>query len=276
MNKTRREIKMGSFSIGRDHPIVLIAGPCVIESEEMAISHARKIKEITEKNNMPFIFKASYDKANRSSINSFRGPGITDGLKILQKIKEEINVPVVSDVHDVNQIDIASKVLDIIQIPAFLSRQTDLLIKAAKSGKPVNVKKGQFMSPHEMKNVVAKIEESGGENILLTDRGTSFGYNMLVSDFRALVIMAETGWPIVFDATHSVQMPGGLGTSSSGEAEYVLPLSKAAVAVGCDVLFVEVHEDPKSAKSDGANMIKLSELDSYIKEIKKIEKSVRF
>jgi len=276
MNKTRREIKIGSFSIGRDYPIVLIAGPCVIESEEMAINHARKIKEITEKNNIPFIFKASYDKANRSSINSFRGPGMKEGLKILKKIKEEIKVPVVSDVHDVNQVDGASEVLDIIQIPAFLSRQTDLLIKAAKSGKPVNVKKGQFMSPHEMKNVVAKIEESGGKNILLTDRGTSFGYNMLVSDFRALVIMAETGWPIVFDATHSVQMPGGLGTSSSGEAEYVLPLSKAAVAVGCDVLFVEVHENPKSAKSDGANMIKLSDLDSYIKEIKKIEKSVRF
>ena len=267
----KRIVKIGNIKIGKGNPITLIAGPCVIESEESALSHARRIKEIAAKVDMPFIFKASYDKANRSSLSSFRGPGLEKGLAVLKKIKEELGVPVLSDVHSILEVGPAAKVLDIIQIPAFLCRQTDLIVAAAKSGKPVNIKKGQFMSPLEMNNVITKIEESGGKDILLTERGTTFGYNMLVNDFRGMVVMAETGYPVVYDATHSVQMPGGKGDSSGGESKYVLPLSRAAVAVGCDCLFVEVHENPEEALSDGANMLKLSDLENYLKQIKKIE-----
>jgi 2-dehydro-3-deoxyphosphooctonate aldolase (KDO 8-P synthase) len=270
-----KTVKVGNISLGKGRPLALIAGPCVIESEESALRHARGIKDIAEKNKIPFIFKSSYDKANRSSLASFRGPGLQEGLRILKKVREETGVPVLSDVHDISQVDGAAAVLDVLQIPAFLCRQTDLVVKVAKAGKPVNVKKGQFMSPDEMDNVVGKIESAGNRNILLTERGTTFGYNMLVNDFRGIVRMGETGYPIVYDATHSVQMPGAKGLSSGGEAKYVLPLSKAAVAIGCDVLFVEVHEDPAKAMSDGPNMLKLDVLDDYLKQIRQIEKAVR-
>jgi 2-dehydro-3-deoxyphosphooctonate aldolase (KDO 8-P synthase) len=224
---------------------------------------------------IPFLFKASYDKANRSSIESFRGPGLSEGLRILKKIKEKAEVSVVSDVHSVDEVEKAREVLDVIQIPAFLCRQTDLVVKAAETGKAINIKKGQFMSPSEMTNVIAKAEAAGNHNILLTERGTTFGYNMLINDFRAIPILSETGYPVVYDATHSVQRPGGKGSSSGGDSRYVLPLSKAAVAIGCDALFLEVHEFPGDALSDGPNMVKLSELGSFLEEIKKVEKAVR-
>ncbi len=268
-------VKIRDITIGKGHPLVLISGPCVIEGAESAMEHARGIKEVAGRVGVPFIFKASYDKANRSSVSSFRGPGAERGLEILRDIRAELGVPVLSDVHRVEEVEPAAEVLDVLQIPAFLCRQTDLLLKAAQAGKAVNVKKGQFMSPREMDNVVEKIESAGNRNILLTERGTTFGYNMLVNDFRAIVIMGRTGYPVVYDATHSVQMPGGKGTSSGGESGYVLPLSRAAVAAGCDALFVEVHEDPRKAMSDGPNMLRLSDLEGYLSEVKKIEKAVR-
>ncbi|MDD4012606.1 MAG: 3-deoxy-8-phosphooctulonate synthase [Candidatus Omnitrophica bacterium] len=268
-------VQVGKINIGRGKPIVLIAGPCVIESAKSALLHAKRIKDIAAAAGFPFIFKASYDKANRSSVGSFRGPGIDKGLEILFDIKKRTGVPVLSDVHTAEDAGRAAEVLDVIQVPAFLCRQTDVLLAAAGTGKPVNVKKGQFMSPQEMNNVVSKIESTGNRQILLTERGSTFGYNMLVNDFRGLVIMAETGYPVVYDATHSVQMPGGLGKASGGDSRYVLPLSKAAAAIGCDALFVEVHENPNKALSDGPNMLKLSDLAKYLEDIKKIEKAVR-
>jgi 2-dehydro-3-deoxyphosphooctonate aldolase (KDO 8-P synthase) len=270
-----RKVSINDIVIGKGEPLVFIAGPCVIESEESALSHAARIKEITDKMNVPFIFKSSYDKANRSSLKSFRGPGIRDGLRILSKVKKKLGVPVLSDVHSEQEVDAAAEVLDVIQIPAFLCRQTDLLLRAAATGKPINVKKGQFMSPQEMDNVVAKLESKGNYSILLTERGTIFGYNLLVNDFRAISIMAKTGYPVVYDATHSVQQPGGLGVSSGGESQYILPLSRAAVAYGVDALFLEVHEDPSKAMSDGPNMLRLDLLEEYLKEIKEVEKAVR-
>ncbi len=270
-----KTVKAGEILIGRGSPLALISGPCVIESAESAIKHARRIKEIADELGMPFIFKASYDKANRSSITSFRGPGMKEGLKILHGIREDIGVPVLSDVHSVEEVGPAAKVLDVIQIPAFLCRQTDLILKAAATGKAVNIKKGQFMSPREMDNVIAKVESTGNKNILLTERGTTFGYNMLVNDFRAMVIMGETGYPVVYDATHSVQLPGAGPLSSGGESKYILPLSKAAVAIGCDALFLEVHEQPEKALSDGPNMLRLSDLKEFLKQVRTIEKAVR-
>ncbi|MEA3489737.1 MAG: 3-deoxy-8-phosphooctulonate synthase [Candidatus Omnitrophota bacterium] len=270
-----RCVKIKDIVIGKGYPLVLIAGPCVIESAASAVRHAREIKTVAGRLDMPFIFKSSYDKANRSSVDSYRGPGMEKGLEILREIREELGVPVLSDVHSVEEVEPAAEVLDVIQIPAFLCRQTDLILKTASSGKAINVKKGQFMSPHEMENVVEKIESTGNRNILLTERGTTFGYNMMVNDFRAIVIMGETGYPVVYDATHSVQMPGGRGSRSGGESRYVLPLSKAAVAAGCDVLFVEVHEEPSKALSDGPNMLKLDDLEGYLEQIIKIEKAVR-
>jgi 2-dehydro-3-deoxyphosphooctonate aldolase (KDO 8-P synthase) len=270
-----KNVRIADITVGKGNPIALIAGPCVIESRESALTHAKRLKEITEKAGVPFIFKSSYDKANRSSMDSYRGPGLEEGLKILKEVRDEVGVPVLSDVHDVTEVALAAAVIDVLQIPAFLCRQTDLLLEAAGTGKPVNVKKGQFMSPREMDNVITKIESTGNENILLTERGSTFGYNMLVNDFRGIIQMGETGYPVVYDATHSVQMPGGQGSSSGGESKYVLPLSKAAVAVGCDVLFVEVHENPDKAMSDGPNMLKLSDLAEYLEQIKKIEKAVR-
>ena len=247
--------------------LVLLAGPCVLEGYERSLKIGQTTKEIAEKLGIPYIFKASFDKANRSSIKSYRGPGLDEGLKILAAIKSELGVPIVTDIHESFQAPIVAEVADILQIPAFLCRQTDLLVAAAKTDKVVNVKKGQFMSPTDMKNVVAKLEESGTNKILLTDRGTSFGYNNLVVDFRGLPIMRSFGYPVIFDGTHSVQLPGGAGTSSWGQREFVDYLTRAAAAVGIDGLFLEVHDNPKEALSDGANMVKLDNLEDLLNNV---------
>jgi len=264
---TQREIHIGSLTVGGDCPHFLIAGPCVIENEKLAIETAISVAEITKDLGIPYIFKSSYDKANRTSISSFRGLGQAKGLAILKKVKEEVKVPIFTDVHDIHEVSPAAEVVDVLQIPAFLCRQTNLLIEAAKTGRVVNVKKGQFLAPVEMGNVVKKLEESGSQNILLTERGTSFGYNNLVVDMRSLPIMQQFGYPIVFDATHSVQLPGGGGTHSSGQREFVAPLARAAAAVGCHGFFMEVHPDPDSAPSDGPNMVRLSDLRTLLVEL---------
>lgn len=269
---TTKELRVGRVRIGGGNPIALIAGPCVIESEHHAMDTAEKLKKITEDAGVPFIYKSSYDKANRTSLHSYRGPGIEAGLKILEKIKRELDLPVLSDVHSMEEVDPAAEVLDILQIPAFLCRQTDLLVKAAQTGKPVNVKKGQFLAPWDMKNVVRKIEESGNNQILLTERGFMFGYNNLVVDMRSLVLLRELGYPVVFDATHSQQQPGGQGTSSGGQREMVAPLTRGAVAVGCDSLFLEIHPDPDNAPSDGPNMLELSRLPALLKQVKELDR----
>ena len=260
---------------GENNPFVLIAGPCVIESEQLVMETAEAIKEVATKLNIPFVFKSSFDKANRSSIFSSRGPGIDKGLEILARVKEKLNVPVTSDIHEPNQAELAGEVLDIIQIPAFLCRQTDLLVAAAKTNKIINVKKGQFLAPWDMKNVVVKLKESGNDKILLTERGTTFGYNNLVVDMRSLPTMRELGVPVVFDATHSVQIPGGQGTSTGGKREFVPYLARAAAAVGIDALFAEVHPDPDNALSDGPNMIKLHELEAILTPIVEIDRIVK-
>lgn len=273
--KKTKPVQVGKVTIGDGKPIALVAGPCVIESANHALKTAEKLKRITSDAGVPFIFKASYDKANRSSIDSFRGPGLTKGLAILEKIKNELDVPVLSDVHTEEQIDPAAQVLDILQVPAFLCRQTDMLVKAAKTGRTVNVKKGQFMAPWDMKNVVDKLSKSGCKKILLTERGFMFGYNNLVVDMRSLALMRELGYPVVFDATHSLQLPGGQGTKSGGQKELVPDLVRGAVAVGCDMLFMEVHPNPDKAKSDGPNMLKLSHLPELLEQIKTLDWAVR-
>lgn len=270
-----REIKISDVKIGSNNPLVLIAGPCVIESESSALRQARALKDITRRLGVPFVFKASYDKANRSSINSFRGPGLKKGIKVLQRIKDEMGLPILSDVHCKEEVREASKVLDIIQIPAFLSRQTDLILAAADTGRAVNIKKGQFLAPWDMGNVVKKIESIGNKRIILTERGVSFGYNNLVSDFRSVLIMKEFGYPVVYDATHSVQMPGGLGDKSGGESAFIPYLSMAAVACGVNGIFLEVHENPSKALSDGPNMVKMSELERMLMKLKRIEKAAK-
>jgi len=254
------DVDIGSFKVGGSHPHFLIAGPCVIESEKLAIETAEKIVEIARALKIPYVFKSSYDKANRSSGISFRGPGLKEGLAVLRKVKEQVGVPVLTDVHSVEEARQAADVVDVLQIPAFLCRQTDLLVAAAQTGRVVNVKKGQFLSPWEMENVVKKLEQTGNPRILLTERGSMFGYNNLVVDMRALPIMRRTGYPVVFDATHSVQLPGGAGTKSSGQREFVTPLACAAAAAGCDGFFMEVHPDPDHALSDGPNMVPLDRL----------------
>lgn len=274
MLKTKK-IHIAQIAIGADNPVVLIAGPCVIESERLTLEIAKRIKDIVEKLNIPFIFKSSFDKANRSSLCSYRGPGINKGLKILSKIKEKLNIPILSDVHCRNDLNEAKKVLDIIQIPAFLSRQTDLIIAAAKTGKVVNVKKGQFLAPWDIGNVIKKIESTGSKKIMITERGVSFGYNNLVSDLRSLAIMQEFGYPVIYDATHSVQLPGGRGTSSAGQREFIAGLSRAAVAFGCNGLFLEVHKSPNRALCDGPNTISLSRLKGLLEQIKYIQGVVR-
>jgi 2-dehydro-3-deoxyphosphooctonate aldolase (KDO 8-P synthase) len=266
-----REIKIGSLTVGGGNPIVVIAGPCVIESEKHALKTAEQLKRIFADAQIPFIYKSSYDKANRSSIKSFRGPGLKEGLRILHKVKEELDVPILSDIHKEEEVDPAAQVLDILQIPAFLCRQTDLVVKAAKTGKPVNVKKGQFLAPWDMKNVVDKIKEAGNENIMLTERGFMFGYNNMVVDMRSLVLMREFGYPVVFDCTHSLQLPGGQGTTSGGQRELVPYLTRGAVAVGCDMLFMEAHPDPDNAPSDGPNMLKFDTLPALLKQIKDLD-----
>ena len=275
MPKVTQPISVGPFDIGGNSPLVLIAGPCVIESEKIVRDIAEKLKQITEDLRVPFIFKASYDKANRSSIKSFRGPGLKEGLKILQKLKTDLDIPILSDVHKEEEVLPAAEVLDILQIPAFLCRQTDLLVKAANTGKPINVKKGQFMAPWDMKNVVNKLEESGNKNILLTERGVTFGYNNLVVDMRSLVLMRDYSYPVVFDSTHSLQQPGGKGTVSGGQREMVPDLARGAVAVGCDALFMETHPDPDQALSDGPNMLKLDLLPSLLEQLVTLDQIVR-
>ncbi|MFW6378224.1 MAG: 3-deoxy-8-phosphooctulonate synthase [Bacillota bacterium] len=249
-------------------PFVLIAGPCALESREIALRTASALKGITDKLEIPFVFKSSYDKANRSSHRSFRGPGLEKGLRILAEIKDELNLPVLSDVHSPEEARIAGDVLDIIQIPAFLCRQTDLVLAVGETGRVVNVKKGQFLAPWDIDQVVEKIESTGNYKILLTERGASFGYNNLVSDFRSLVRMAETGYPVVFDVTHSVQLPGAAGDSSGGEKEYAPALARAATAVGVSSLFIETHPEPAQALSDSATMIPLDKMEGLLKEIK--------
>jgi len=270
-----REISIDSIKIGADRPLVLIAGPCVIESEEATLRHAERLMTICNGLSMPLIFKASYDKANRTSVGAFRGPGLKEGLRILAKVKESLGLPVLSDIHSIEQVAPAAEVLDVLQIPAFLCRQTDLLIAAAKSGRVVNVKKGQFLAPWDMKNVAGKLAASGNENIILTERGVSFGYNNLVVDMRSFPVMRSSGYPVVFDATHSVQLPGGQGESSGGQREFVEYLSRAAVATGIDGIFMEVHEDPDKALCDGPNSIPLSELTALLKKLRAIDAVVK-
>lgn len=269
------EVKINNIKISNNLPMVLIAGPCVIESEEHCLYMAQEIKKIANKLGIPFIFKASYDKANRSSIRSFRGPSLKKGLEILKKIRDKVRIPILTDVHSVEQVNPVSDVSDILQIPAFLSRQTDLIIEAGKTGKVVNVKKGQFLAPWDVENIVEKIESTGNKKILLTERGVSFGYNNLIVDMRSLVIMKKTGYPVIFDATHSVQLPGGAGTKSAGEREFVKPLSLAATAVGIAGLFLEVHDKPKTAPCDGLNMIDLKDLEKLIIEARKIDAIIK-
>ncbi len=265
-----RPIKIGNIKIGGNNPLVLIAGPCAIESERHTLAMAAKLKAIANKAGVPFIFKSSFDKANRLSLDSYRGPGISAGLEILRKVKQEIKVPILSDIHCKSEIKEASKVLDIIQIPAFLCRQTDIVIGVAKTGKVINIKKGQFLAPWDILPIIKKAESTGNKKIIITERGVSFGYNNLVTDLRSLSIMRKFGYPVIFDATHSVQLPGGKGTSSSGHKEFVSGLSRAAVAFGCDGLFLEVHNIPDDALCDGANMIDLKELEKLLKQVKKI------
>lgn len=275
MSNQKQVVLNENIVFGGNNPFVLIAGPCVIESEELVMQVAEQVKEITTKLGIPYVFKASFDKANRSSIHSNRGPGLEKGLEILAKVKERYGLPVTSDVHESYQAEAAGEVLDILQIPAFLCRQTDLLVAAAKTGKIVNVKKGQFLAPWDMKNVVTKLEESNAKGILLTERGSTFGYNNLVVDMRSLVTMGELGAPVVFDATHSVQIPGGNGTSTGGKREFVPYLSQAAAAVGISSIFMEVHPNPDEAWSDGPNMVKLHELEEVLKPIKAIDEIVK-
>lgn len=272
MNKS---VTIGNIKIGSNSPLVLIAGPCVIESSEHAFFVAKTLDEIAKEVNIPFIFKSSYDKANRTSISSFRGPGLKWGMDILSYIKATLNIPILSDVHREEDIIEASKVLDIIQIPAFLSRQTDFIISVASTGKPVNIKKGQFMAPWDVKNIIEKIEVTENTSILLTERGSSFGYNNLIVDMRSLAIMRTYGYPIVFDATHSLQLPGGKGYASSGQREFIPHLARAAVAAGCDAVFMEVHPDPDNAPCDGPNMLKIDSLPALLSELIEIDKIVK-
>ena len=270
-----KPIKIGNVTVGGGAPLVLIAGPCVIEGPERTLRIGRAVAEIAGRLGMPYIFKASFDKANRSSFSAFRGPGLTEGLRILADIKQELGVPVLSDIHETAQVAPAAAVLDVLQIPAFLCRQTDLLHAAAQSGLPVNVKKGQFLSPAEMKNVIDKLEQSGCRSILLTERGASFGYNNLVVDMRSLSILRSYGYPVVFDATHSVQLPGGGGDRSAGQREFVPVLARAAAAVGIDALFLEVHDDPAQALSDGPNMVPVGELEALLTQVLAVDQSIR-
>lgn len=271
MNK----VKVGNFTIGGDSPLTLLAGPCVLESLERSLLIGRTVKEICGRLGINYVFKASFDKANRSSFHSFRGPGLEKGLAWLKTIKEELGVPIVTDIHESYQAAPAAEVADILQIPAFLCRQTDLLHAAAQTGRVVNVKKGQFLAPDDMRNVVDKLHESGCDQLLLTERGASFGYHNLVVDMRSLPIMRSFGYPVVFDGTHSVQLPGGNGTSSSGNREYVEYLVRAAVGVGIDALFLEVHDNPEEALSDGANMVYLDKLEDLLKEALAIHEIVQ-
>jgi 2-dehydro-3-deoxyphosphooctonate aldolase (KDO 8-P synthase) len=271
---TTHEVTIDGLVLGQEHPLFVIAGPCVIENETLCLQVAERLQIITSALGIPFIFKSSYDKANRTSGASFRGLGLDEGLRILRKVNEEIGVPVLSDVHSIEEVQPAAEVLDVLQIPAFLCRQTDLVLAAMRTGKVVNIKKGQFLAPWDMKQVVDKATSTGSHRILLTERGSCFGYNNLVSDFRSLPIMRQWGYPVVFDATHSVQLPGGAGNASSGQREFVAPLARAAVAVGCDGLFMEVHPDPDRAPSDGPNMVPLDQVEDLLRQLVRIRETV--
>lgn len=268
-------VQVADFEIGAGNPLALLAGPCVLEGLERCLYIGRTIRDITRRLGIPYVFKASFDKANRSSFNGFRGPGLKKGLEMLRTIKQELGVPIVTDIHTEAQAAPAAKVADILQIPAFLSRQTDLLYTAAQTGRVVNVKKGQFLAPKDMRNVVDKLLEGGNSNILLTERGASFGYNNLVVDMRSFPIMRSFGYPVVFDATHSVQLPGGAGTSSAGNREYVEYLARAAVGAGVDALFMEVHDNPAEALCDGPNSVYLDKLEDLLKDALAIYSIVR-
>lgn len=270
-----KSIKIGDFEVGGSNSLMLMSGPCVLEDEKRTLMIGEEIKRITQKLGMPYVFKASFDKANRSSFDSFRGPGLEAGLKQIGQIKEKLSVPAVSDIHESSQAQPAAKILDILQIPAFLSRQTDLINAAAKTGKVVNVKKGQFLAPWDMKNVIKKVLETGNENIMLTERGVSFGYNTLVTDMRSFPIMRSFGYPVVMDATHSVQTPGGQGTTSGGQSEYVPYMARAAAAAGIDALFLEVHDNPAEALSDGPNMVRLDQLEKLLDSVLAIDAVLR-
>ncbi len=270
-----KEIVVGNIKIGGTRPLVLIAGPCVMESEADTLHCAERLMTIANGVAVPLIFKASYDKANRTSVTSYRGPGLKEGLRILAKVKEALGVPVLSDIHSIEQVAPAAEVLDVLQIPAFLCRQTDLVVAAAKSGRVINIKKGQFLAPWDMENVVEKALSAGNERIILTERGVSFGYNNLVSDMRSIPIMRKTGFPVVFDATHSVQLPGGQGGTSGGQREFVEYLGRAAVATGIDGIFMEVHENPEKALCDGPNSIRLDDLPALLKKLKAIDAIVK-
>jgi 2-dehydro-3-deoxyphosphooctonate aldolase (KDO 8-P synthase) len=269
------EITVGSLRLGSGKPLFLIAGPCVIESEAHARKMAERIAKIAADADVPYIFKASYDKANRSSVKSFRGPGLKEGLRILGKIKSDVNLPILTDIHDAGQADPASEVCDILQIPAFLSRQTDLLVAAARTGRVVNVKKGQFLSPWDMTNVVDKIAAAGNNRIVVTERGASFGYQNLVVDIRSFPILQKLGYPVVFDVTHSVQLPGGQGHASGGQPEFIEPLARAGVAAGVDGIFLETHDNPAAALSDGANALPLLQLPALLSRLKELSTLVR-
>lgn len=267
---TGKTVKIGNSQIGNGGKFLIIAGPCVIESYEILEKTARHLQSLSKKYNFEYVFKASFDKANRTSVNGFRGPGLKDGLAMLADIKRTLGVPLLSDVHETEQCAAAGDVLDILQIPAFLCRQTDLIVAAAKTGKCVNIKKGQFAAPGDMKNAVKKIVDSGNQNILLTERGASFGYNNLVVDFRSIPIMQESGYPVIFDATHSVQLPGGAGDASSGQRQYIPTLARAAVVAGCDGMFMEVHPNPDEAKSDAANQVPLMQVEELLAQVLKL------
>ena len=268
-------VAIGKVKIGGRNPLVMIAGPCVIEDAESTLSLAKNINEIAQQQGIPFIFKASYDKANRTSVSAPRGPGLHQGLEILSWIKEEVGVPILSDVHSPDQVEAAAKVLDVIQIPAFLCRQTDLVLAVAKAGKPVNVKKGQFLAPWDMEHVIEKILTTGNRQILLTERGSTFGYNNLVADMRSLIIMRKFAFPVIFDATHSLQLPGGAGKASGGDQEFIPYLARGAVAVGCDAVFLEVHPDPAQGLSDASTMLPLDALPQLIHQLKQIDQIVK-
>lgn len=268
-------VKVADVTFGGDQPFVLIAGPCVMEGEEHTLDIARQLLELKNELGIQVVFKASFDKANRTSISAFRGPGLDEGLRILAKVRQQTGLPVLSDIHDVSQVEAASEVLDILQIPAFLCRQTDLLLAAGHSGKVVNIKKGQFLAPWDMANAVAKVSSTGNNRIMLTERGTTFGYNNLVVDMRALAIMRDMGCPVVFDATHAVQLPGGGGDSSGGQRQFVAALSRAAVAIGIDGLFWEVHPDPDRALCDGANSLPLAQVKTVLQELLAIDAIIK-
>ncbi len=270
-----REIALGSLRLGGGTPLFLIAGPCVIETETHARRMAERVAKIAADAGVPYIFKASYDKANRSSVNAFRGPGLKEGLRILAKIKSDLNLPILTDIHESSQAQPAAEVCDILQIPAFLARQTDLLLAAAKTGRIINVKKPQFVSPWDMANVVEKIASTGNKDIILTERGASFGYQNLVVDMRSFPILQKLGYPVVFDVTHSVQLPGGQGHASGGQPEFIEPLARAGVAAGVDGVFLETHDNPAEALSDGTNALPLSQLPALLKRLKELSNVVR-